>query len=122
MPPRPVSLFVSTATVLSPDGLGDAGSPGDNVSGVKMRPTPKPGAQYCSNTPPGTRSCLKMGGAASALAANAAMTKIAADTLRAKDKGHLRDAVVWGMSNVRCHRARTKRTLAARASSSILAK
>src|SRR5436190_10103663 len=122
MPPRLTSLFLSTATVLSPDGLGIAGSPAVSVSGVKTRPTPKPGAQNSSSAPPGTRSCLYVGGAAAAAAADTARSRIAVETWRATDKGHLRITVVWGGNNDRCHRANTKRALAARVSSSTLAK
>src|SRR4030095_13994361 len=86
---RLMSLFRSTATVLSPAGFGIAGSPAVSVSGVNVRPTPKPGSEVCSSAPPGTRSSLIP--AAVAAETLAASRTAAIETLRARDKGHLRD-------------------------------
>src|SRR5689334_6368212 len=102
MPPRLMSLFWSTATVLSPEGFGIAGLPAGSTSGVNVRPTPKAGSQVCASAPPGTVSVLMP--AAFALETTAANKIAVIHALRARDKGHLRRAVVWGVNNVRCQR------------------
>src|SRR5262245_53975372 len=122
MPPRLMSLFVSTPTVLSPVGVGIAGWPGGSESGVRLRPTPNPGAQNSWSAPPVTCSSLTVGTDWTAADAGKAIRNIRIDARRARDNGHLRKAVVWGVNNDRCHRASTKRTALAAASPSTLAK
>src|SRR6058998_2776605 len=88
MPPRLMSTFCNTATVLSPEGLGIAGFPAVSVSGVNERPTPKPGNHVCSSVPPGTRSCFTTT-AAPATAIHATSPSAAHETLRTTHKEHL---------------------------------
>src|SRR6266545_6273041 len=83
-----MSLFCSTATVLSPEGLGFAGSATVSVSGVNVRPTPKPGNHVASSVPPGTRSCL-ISTAAPPTATHATSPSAAIETLRTNSKEHL---------------------------------
>src|SRR5262249_41903652 len=114
MPPRLMSLFCSTATVLSPVGFGIAGSPAASVSGVNERPTPKPGSQVCSSAPPGTRSCLIAthvpAPAADALRSN---SNIALETFDTTDKEHLRVSGLGDWGEHWGHRASTKRAACA---------
>src|SRR5262245_62969057 len=109
MPPRLMSLFCSTATVLSPEGLGLAGSPAGSVSGVNDRPTPKPGSHVSSSAPPGTRSCFTGGrGPATATPWASTNTNNALETFDTTDKGHLRVSGLGDGKEHWSHRASTK--------------